>query len=236
MHSVCRGRDGKIVSCFRRIGLVSKACQQLRRGGWYVRMIVLQPHYDLGAARRLWPLERASERLTGVELATLLLAGALAAVAVAAITLSLRVPGHAILRGTLPIVFGFALVPRRGAGCIMAVGAAAAALGLHAVGFGNWQPAPAVALLSLGPAIDIAMLGSGSAGWWLYTRFALAGVLANSLAFFVRMAIFFYQLNEVRPRALDQFGVGVYLSYAACGAIAGLLGAAVCFRFSCRSK
>ncbi|HEV3418550.1 MAG TPA: hypothetical protein VG056_17130 [Pirellulales bacterium] len=179
---------------------------------------------------------RRSDRLTSGELATLLLAGALATVAVVAFSPALRIPGHAILRATLPIVCGMALVPRRFAGSIMTVGAGAAAWGLSASGFENWQPAAVVALLALGPAIDVAMMGRAATGWRLYARFALAGILANSLSFAVRFGTFWFRLDDGRPHSLRQFSVGVFLSFAACGAVAGLLSAAVCCRSSVNAK
>jgi hypothetical protein len=169
-------------------------------------------------------------------LATLLLAGAFATVAVAAFSPAWRIPGHAILRATLPMVCGMALVPRRFGGSVMTVGAGAAALALSAIGFGNWQPAAVVSLLALGPAIDIAMTGRATTGWRLYLRFALAGILANSLSFGVRFATFAFQHGDGRPRTLTQFSVGVFLSFAACGALAGLLSAVFCFRSSANAK
>jgi hypothetical protein len=198
--------------------------------------LAFEPHYGLGPARRISPVVRQSDYLTGGELATLLFAGSLATVAVVAISLSLRIPGHAILRAALPMVCGMALVPRRLAGSIMSLGAGAAALGLSAAGVGTGQPAALVALFALGPAIDLAMMGPTTSGWRVYLRFALAGMLANSLAFAVRLAVSWFQLDNLRPHTLTHFGVGVFLSYAACGAVAGLLGAAVCFRFSARPE
>jgi hypothetical protein len=134
------------------------------------------------------------------------------------------------------MVCGMALVPRKFAGSIMTVGAGVAAVVLSTTGLGNWQPAPLVALFALGPAIDIAMTGPAASGWRLYLRFTLAGVLANSLAFAVRLATSWLQVDDLRPHTLTHFGVGVFLSFAACGAVAGLLSAAVCFRSSGKSQ
>ena len=177
-----------------------------------------------------------SDRLTSGELATLLLAGALATVAIAAISPGWRIPGHAILRAALPMVGGMALVPRRFSGIIMAAGAGAAALGFSSFGLGNWQPSALVSLFALGPAIDIAIAGRAATGWRLYARFAIAGILANSLSFTVRFAQFWFQHDDGRPHTLTQFNIGVFLSFAACGAVAGLLSAVVCFRSSRNAK
>jgi hypothetical protein len=194
----------------------------------------LQPYGALGTARRIRPLETRTDYLTTGELATLLLAGSLAAVAVAAFSPGLRIPGHAILRAALPMVCGMALVPRRMSGTIMTLGAMATAAGISTMGLGRWQPGAMVSLLALGPAIDLAMLGREMTGWRLYLRFALAGMLANSLAFAARAGSAWLQLDDGRPHSISHFGVGVFLSFAACGAFAGLLSAAVCFRSSTR--
>jgi hypothetical protein len=197
---------------------------------------VLQPMGALAQTRRIGPATWSAERVRILEIGVLLCAGALAAVAVVAFTPSLRIPGHAILRAALPMVCGMALVPRRLAGSIMALGAGATVLAISASGFGGWQPAAVVSLLALGPAIDIAMAGRSVGGWRLYLRFAVAGVLANALAFFLRGGISLFGLDNDRPHMLARFDLRVFASFAACGAIAGLLSALVCFQFSAKRE
>lgn len=186
----------------------------------------------LGRSCRIGPLARGDDRPTTREIVTLLGAGAVAAVAIAVLSLGIRVPGHAILRAALPMVAGIALVPRRLAGSVMALGAATTAALMFAAGAVHWQPASLVALLALGPAIDLAMAGANSPGWWIYVRFAGAGALANSLAFAVRAGSAWLAVDGPGPHRLNQFGWPVFLSFALCGAAAGLLSAAVCFRRS----
>jgi hypothetical protein len=197
---------------------------------------VLQPLGGLAQTRRIGPSTWRTERIHSLEIGILLCAGALAAVAVVAFSPALRIPGHAILRAALPMVCGMALIPRRLAGSIMALGAGATVLVFSAAGPGGWQPAAVVSLLALGPAIDIAMTGRSVPGWRLYLRFAAAGVLANTLAYFLRGGISLFGLDGQRPHMLARFDLGVFASFAVCGAIAGLLSALVCFQFSARQK
>ncbi len=193
---------------------------------------VFQPCYVLDQTRRIGSAAPSSDRMTLVELAILVAAGVAAATAVAAIPLPIHIPGHAILKAALPIVAGMALAPRRMAGSIMAISAALAVLLFSAVRFGQLQPAAVVALLAIGPAIDIALAYRASSGWQLYLRFALAGLLANTLAFFTRGGVSLFGLDRFRLHALAKIDGRVFLSFAACGAIAGLLSVAVCFRSS----
>jgi hypothetical protein len=189
----------------------------------------LQPHPGLRRACRIRPLADEGEGLRSHQIALLLGAGALAAVAVAMIVPGMRIPGSAILRAALPIVGGVALVPRRLSGSIIGIGAAIAGSALVTSGVGTLQPAAWTALLTLGPAIDLAMAGEPR-GWRVYLRFALAGTLANSLAFVIRWGVAWLALESAGPHTLSNRGIGVFLSFAACGALAGLLSAAVCFR------
>jgi hypothetical protein len=197
---------------------------------------VLEPLGGLAQTRRIGPSTWRTERIHSLEIGTLLCAGALAAVAVVAFSPALRIPGHAILRAALPMVCGMALVPRRMAGSIMALGAGATVFVFSVSGLGGGQPAAVVSLLALGPAIDIAMAGRLVPGWRLYLRFAVAGVLANTLAFFLRGGISLFGLDGQRPHMLARFDLSVFASFAACGAIAGLLSAVVCFQFSARRE
>ena len=78
------------------------------------------PQIGLKDSSRLPSLSR-SAGITTVELACLLICGALAALAVGLIHGSFGIPGVAILRGLLPIALGFAIVPRRSAGTAMSL-------------------------------------------------------------------------------------------------------------------
>jgi hypothetical protein len=146
-----------------------------------------QTNRSLASAAR-WSLPRRGLAAVGVvELATLVMLGGLAATATSIAVGGLRLPGHAILRGTLPLIFGLSLVPRRTAGTVMSVAAAATFGALRLGGLGLPNPAAWVGLLCLGPAMDLAVAGARR-GWRLYARFAAAGLVANLAAFAVRMA------------------------------------------------
>jgi hypothetical protein len=196
----------------------------------------LAPYPAIERTSRLGPLARPTDRLSTAELIILLAAGVLATLAVAFISPGLRMPGSAILRVALPMVCGVALVPRRMSGSVMTAGAALSAMALSAAHLGSLQPAGVTALLALGPAIDVAMVLRPATGWRLYVRFALAGMAANTLAFAVRAGASWFHLDAVRPHTVQQYGLVVLLSFAACGLVAGLLSAAVCFRASAKSE
>jgi hypothetical protein len=195
---------------------------------------VWQPYPGYRRVGRMRPLVVGNSRMTAREMAILLAAGLLAAAAVALVSPSWRMPGSAILRAGLPMVLGVALVPRRMSGTVMGVGAFAGWAALVLGGWGHWQPAAVVSLVSLGPAIDLALGPATPTGWRLYLRFALAGALANAAAFGVRAGTSLIGLDSPGGHNVARFGLMVFLSFVACGAVAGLLGAAAGFRWSAR--
>src|SRR5262249_55100060 len=149
--------------------------------------------------------------------------GVVAALAVAFVSPQMRVPGHAILKATLPIVLGVAVVPRWFSGTIAGIASAATVGCLLATGRGNLQPAAVTALLAIGPAVDLAMSRAGAAGWRLYLRFAIAGLLANMLAFAVRWGAGAIEPAGAQHHMMNQPSLVRLLSFAACGLIAGLI-------------
>jgi hypothetical protein len=167
------------------------------------------------------------------ELVALTLCGIAAAVAAALPDFISKVPGHAILRPVLPILCGLALVPRRGSGTFMSLCSLGTLgmmqflpAGLGRTGFGN-----ITSLLALGPALDLAMLYSGG-GWRIYVRSTLAGIAANLVAWGVRFGAATLGWRSGGGGSNNwQYKLG---SYVACGALAGLIGAAVWFRMSQR--
>ena len=197
-----------------------------------MNQIVARPHPGLKTAGRIGPLVQSGDRFSAAELAILIAAGLLAAAAVALISPTLRMPGSAILRAGIPMVLGVALVPRRLSGTVMGLGAMAGWAGLVAGGWGHWQPAAVVSLVALGPAIDLALGVATPRGWTLYLRFALAGALANSAAFAVRAGTSLIGLDSAGGHTNSRFGLTVFLSFVACGVVAGLLGALAAFRLS----
>jgi hypothetical protein len=214
-----------------------------------------QANRSLADAARWGALSDRRERSRAVELATLVTLGVVAALATSVPWHGLRLPGHAILRGTLPLVLGISLVPRRTAGSVMSLSAAATFVALRLGGLGLPNPAAWVGVLCLGPAADLALSGA-KGGWLLYIRFAGAGLAANLAAFAVRMAVGTANTlltiprpatgpgsgtgtgggmgGGVGPRAaglpVEEFWMTALASFAVCGAIAGLICAALWFR------
>jgi hypothetical protein len=166
-------------------------------------------------------------RVTARELSVLAVAGGLAALAMAMVHLNLRIPGHAILKPLLPLTFGLVLVPRRAAGCMIAVTAAATTAVLAFGQWGELQLPALTSLVLLGPALDLAARGTHSKGAFL-ARFALAGCAVNLLAMgsrIVAMALGFSLGGGRGFAALWPFSL---FSFVACGALAGILSAAIC--------
>jgi hypothetical protein len=165
------------------------------------------------------------------EIAFLLLCGAFAALAIGFLHLSLRIPGHAILRGVLPMAAGLAFVPRRSAGTVMAIGAGLTSSILSVANVGSFPASAMISVLLLGPVLDLALLGQPK-GWWLYARFIVAGIIANILALGFKLVSVQLGFELIGGgEGFARFGIGTLLvSYLICGAIAGLLGAAACFR------
>lgn len=163
-------------------------------------------------------------------------AGILATFAVAFLPLPIRVPGHAILKATLPIVVGVSLAPRLYAGTLAGLSAGISTGALLLLGIGHLQTAAVAALLAIGPALDLALRTAERGGWSLYLRMAFAGLAANLLAFVVRWGIAWLGVDSVGPHMLKHIGWGTGLSFALCGVLAGLVSAAICFRGSTLSE
>ena len=182
----------------------------------------------LRAASRLPVLSRDSQ-VTAAEIALLLACGGLAAAAVGLVHLRMGIPGHAILRAVLPMAMGLALVPRRNAGMVMALGAGATSAAMTAANLGYFAPASVLAVLALGPILDIALLGRPH-GWRLYVRFLVAGAAANLLAFAVKAATLRLGWELAGGRHFMSFVSTAFVSVVLCGALAGLVSAVVWFR------
>jgi hypothetical protein len=188
------------------------------------------PRMSLRDSSRV-PILSRSAKISLAELACLLAFGAIAALAIGFLHISLRVPGHAILRGALPMAMGLALVPRRSAGILMSIGAGLTATAMSAAQIGTFPSTALLSVLVFGPVLDVALLGRAT-GWWLYARFMLAGAAANLVAFALKMAGF--QLGIEALGGSGQFMrfamPTIVASYVLCGALAGFLGAVVGFR------
>ena len=186
---------------------------------------VLTVQEGLGASGRLRSGRRLAESVTLAELAVLWLLGTLAALVSAYVKLGAGIPGHNILRVVFLMAFGLALVPRRGSASVMGLSGLVTAVfvgvfGRHGLGLGA-----ATSLIVTGFLVDVALLGSRS-GRSVYLRLALAGLSANMLALAARGCAKLLEGDFALwwPKAV--------VTYPACGLIAGLVSAAVWFRFS----
>lgn len=193
------------------------------------RVIAINRHLQVAA--RFPTLPQVEAHIGLREWLVLIGCGVAAAMAVALIPPIARIPGHAILRATLPFAIGLALVPRRSSGTIMALGAGVASLLLAGCGLGRFQVPAVVSMLSLGPLIDLAMVRC-PAGWRLHWHFILAGVAANVLAFSVRILPLMSSANFGGQRAAAMGWPMTLASFIACGFLAGAISAALVFRSS----
>ncbi len=175
-----------------------------------------------------------------VDIPLLVAMGAAAALLTAFADLSLRIPGHKILLGVLPMSFGLAAAPRRRAGDVMALAAVltAAALNVSGAAAMRWTAVMTIGLFGL--ALDLAARYARR-GRFLYAAFAAAGLATNLVAFGLR-------LFEKLPGSGGGGGSGVRIgggrrpfadwisvapvSFAACGLLAGLIGAGLFFQFA----
>jgi hypothetical protein len=179
----------------------------------------------------------AGARKAGVlEVATLVTMGVTSGLLTAFVQLNLRIPGHHILFAVFPMALGFALVPRRRAGMIMALSALGCTGGLHLAGVGIGGIGAMTSLLSTGPLLDLA-LRWGRGGTRLYAAFVAAGAASNALAFVVRgtaKAFAFSGLAGGRP--FGAWWPQALSTYAAAGVAAGLISAAAWFRLRRRKQ
>ncbi len=141
-----------------------------------------------------------------------------------------KVPGQAILRVVFPMAFGLALVPRRGAGCVMGGTAGLAAATLQIAGFrGEALGYGALAsLTATGPLLDWT-LRRASGGWRQIGAFMLAGLASNTIAFGVRGIVKAIGWEEVGKRPLGEWLTQAVGTYVLCGVIAGLISGGVLF-------
>lgn len=141
---------------------------------------------ELAARSRLANYAPTPGASAAAQLVLLIALGALAAILTSIAAGPIRLPGHAILRGTLPLICGLSLAPRRGAGTIMSLAAMAAFALMSLVGATRVPFAAVAGLALLGPLLDLVTTRAANLGWQLYVRFAAAGLAANLIAFAVR--------------------------------------------------
>jgi hypothetical protein len=168
-------------------------------------------------------------RISLAEIGCLMACGAASALAVGLIHRSFGVPGIAILRGLLPIALGFAVVPRRSAGITMSLSAGATAAAMNAAQLGEFQLPALAGTLALGPVLDFALAGRPH-GWHIYMRFAVAGMVANLVAFSSKFVAAYLGWHIPGGGRATQSIAVASVSFILCGAIAGVISAAIWFR------
>lgn len=186
----------------------------------------------LRGTSRLPPLAPAEHDAGAVEIATLVLIGAIASALTNLADFHAGIPGSSIVLTIFPMALGFALVPRRMAGSVMGVSAVATATllrlgGAHLAGVG------ALTSLALcGPFLDLA-LRRARGGPWLYAAFVLAGAGTNACAFLVRATAKWLGMRGIGGgmgrRAMSAWLPQAVWTYALAGVLAGLVSAALWF-------
>lgn len=181
----------------------------------------------------LAPVSRVAGWMTGTregvrDVAVLAAMGAMSAAAVTLLDFGLGVPGHAIVRGVLPVALGLALVPRRRAGFVMGTGAVSFLAVLPLLGVALPGLGAMASLCAIGPLLELA-LGQGRERRHVYVALALAGLVANEVAFVARVAPTLLGFGG-GPRNMARWWPLAVFTYPASGIVAGLLGAVVLFR------
>lgn len=188
----------------------------------------------VSTARFPW-LARTRSRVSAIELLLLLSCGAAAAIAVAYVKLSLRIPGHSIVLAALPMVLGLSLAPRRLAGSVMSAGAVGTAWLLTASGGASYGAGSSVSLLLIGPMMELAVRHARG-GWRVYAALVLSGVATSLLALGSRAAFKVLGLDLADARPFDSWWLQASVTYTLSGVVAGLLGALCWFHFNDRSN
>ncbi|HJR63196.1 MAG TPA: hypothetical protein VJ803_05795 [Gemmatimonadaceae bacterium] len=208
-----------------------------------MRPAILSINPGLRRAARVPQLAAAdTQRVRTAEIATLALLGAAASLLTNVARFSFGIPGSNILFASFPMALGLALVPRRGAGTVMAGGALVTTGALWASGVRLDGVGAQTSLLLTGPLLDLALQWAHH-GWRLYGAFVLACLSSNALAFAVRALAKVYGFSGIGRgggggggsgaggRPLELWLAQAVWTYAAAGIIAGLVSAAVWFHF-----
>jgi hypothetical protein len=87
-----------------------------------------------------------------------------------------------------------------------------------------------VILVAFGVLLDFAAACAPFAKWHVYLRCLLAGLLANALGCIIRLGVASFGASALGGHAWWYY----VLSFAACGALAGIVSGVICFRRSAR--
>jgi len=182
-------------------------------------------HAQLRQASRV-----AGSRALWQDLLLLVSCGIVATLMVVLIDLNIKTPGHAILKGTLPIALGLAMVPRRFSGFVISGTSVATLYALRSFPSLELPGGGATtSLILLGPMLDL-FLWKAKPGMNTYVRFTLAGLLTNFLAFAVRWGGKSALIGPLGMVKLDKWLSIAPITYALCGIAAGIISSAILFR------
>jgi len=176
--------------------------------------------------------------ISPLEVAALVGAGLVASLLTNVLRFRLGIPGSNIVFVAFPLALGFALVPRRGAGLLMAGGALATNLGLWLAGARLDGVGAQTSLLATGPLLDLALRRFGG-GWRLYTAFVAACAASNALAFALRAVTRVAGMRGTGMGGGRSFALWwpeAVWTYALAGIIAGLISAAAWFQLRERAR
>jgi hypothetical protein len=187
-------------------------------------------HDGLATAGRFPSIVRIKENITASEIVLLLLFGTASAAAVGFIRTGIRFPGNSIVLAMLPMVLGLALVRRRNSGFVMGAGAFGSAAMFGMFGLAHYGAGAFVSLCLIGPILDLA-LNRARSGRWLYIGLVLAGIGTNLLALASRGMAKLLGLDIAGMRPFGTWYIQASMTYALCGAIAGLIAAFLFFQF-----
>jgi hypothetical protein len=198
---------------------------------------VLPINQELSSHSRLRRAIPAALRGDWAEILFLVLMGVLAAALTTFVHLRMRIPGHAILLSVVPMTFGLAAAPRRGAGLLMGFTAVLSAtafdpqiLTILREGGGGGRLGAMTSLGLTGILLNLAA-SRASCGKRLYFGFACAGLASNLAAFAVKGSQKFAGL-DMGSRPLAEWIPVAPVSYVVCGLLAGLISAGLFFQFS----
>ena len=191
------------------------------------RVLAVQP--VLLQSSRLPVLTRSSETVRAAELAWLVLMGLAAAAGSILLDFKLKIPGHAILRCILPMTLGLALVPRRGAGSVMAISALTGGIALQFTSFSGVGFGALTSLTLSGLLLDVAA-SRARRGWHWYLGVAFSAVATNLVAFAIKFGAKASSLDGIARQPLAMWWPRAAITYPLCGLAAGLLAAAILFR------
>jgi hypothetical protein len=85
-------------------------------------------------------------------------------------------------------------------------------------------------MIALGPALDWALSNRMQLRVPLYLQCAAAGFAANMIAFAVRFTAASLLVGESMGHQIATFGFSVFMSFAICGILAGLISGFIGFR------